>query len=257
MIQRGGGDSVSLSEAEEERYARQIMLPDFGQAGQEKLKRARVLVIGVGGLGSPAAFYLAAAGIGTVGLADFDQVDVSNLQRQLLHSTADLGRPKTDSGRESLQALNPAVQVPVYRERLTQESLQALLRSEQYDMVVDAVDDPLTKFAINDACVATQTPFVHGGILKYQGQLMTITPHSPCLRCLFPEAPGEKGGKNGVLGAVPGVIGSLQATEVIKYLLQTGALLTGRLLTYDSLTMTFRSLKVPRRPHCRCQHIDR
>ena len=248
---------MPLSGAEEDRYARQIMLPDFGQVGQEKLKRARVLIIGAGGLGSPASFYLAAAGIGTVGLADFDQVEVSNLQRQLLHSTFDLGRQKTDSGRETLQALNPVVRVPVYTERLTKETLLTILRSEDYDMVVDAVDDPLTKFAINDACVTTKTAFVHGGILNYQGQLMTCTPHSPCLRCLFPEASIGRTGKTGVLGAVPGVIGSLQAIEVIKFLLGIGDLLTGRLLTYDALTMTFRTLRVPHRPHCVCQHIDR
>ncbi|SEH36084.1 HesA/MoeB/ThiF family protein [Selenomonas sp. KH1T6] len=243
---------MSLEAAEQERYARQIILPEFGQAGQEKLKQARVLVVGAGGLGSPAAFYLAAAGVGTVGLADFDRVELSNLQRQLLHSTQDLGRPKVESGRETLQALNPAVQVPVYAEKLTRASLGALISSEHYDMVVDAVDDPLTKFAINDACVAHETAFVHGGILKYQGQIMTHIPHSPCLRCLFPEEPESKGGKNGVLGAVPGVIGSLQAGEAIKFLLGTGDLLTGRLLTYDALAMRFRTLKVPQRSHCLC-----
>lgn len=247
---------MQLNEEGYERYARQIMLPDFGEAGQAKLKSARVLVVGAGGLGSPVAFYLAAAGIGTVALADFDHVEVSNLQRQLLHTTADLGRRKIDSGRERLQALNPAVEVPVYAERITQESLRELLQSEHYDMVVDAVDDPLTKFAINDACVEQQVPFVHGGILKYQGQLMTYVPGSPCLRCLFPEASAGNGRKNGVLGAVPGVIGSLQATEVIKYLLGIGELLTGRLLTYDSLTMTFRRVNVPRRPHCACGNLS-
>ena len=248
---------MQLNTEEKERYARQIMLPDFGEAGQAKLKAARVLMIGAGGLGSPAAFYLAAAGIGTVALADFDQVELSNLQRQLLHTTADLGRRKIDSGRESLQALNPAVQVPVYAERITQESLQHLLQSEHFDMVVDAVDDPLTKFAINDACVRMQVPFVHGGILRYQGQLMTYVPGSPCLRCLFPEAPKTNGGRNGVLGSVPGVIGSLQATEVIKFLLGSGELLTGRLVTYDSLAMSFRTIMVPQRVHCVCRDIDR
>lgn len=244
---------MQLNTEEKERYVRQIMLPDFGEAGQAKLKAARVLVIGAGGLGSPAAFYLAAAGIGTVALADFDQVELSNLQRQLLHTTADLGRRKIDSGRETLQALNPALQVPVYAEPITKESLRELLQGGHYDMVVDAVDDPVTKFAINDACVEMRTPFVHGGILKYQGQLMTYVPGSPCLRCLFPEAPQAKGGRNGVLGAVPGVIGSLQATEVIKYLLGLGSLLTGRLVTYDSLAMAFRTVTVPKRPHCACR----
>ncbi|BAL82322.1 putative ThiF family protein [Selenomonas ruminantium subsp. lactilytica TAM6421] len=246
-----------LNSEEQERYARQIMLPDFGEAGQKKLKAARVLVIGAGGLGSPAAFYLAAAGIGTVGLADFDHVELSNLQRQLLHTTADLGRRKIDSGRETLQALNPALQVPLYDEPVTEEYLAAILRSEHYDMVVDAVDDAKTKFAINDACVQTKTAFVHGGILKYQGQLMTYVPGSPCLRCLFPEAQAARGGKNGVLGAVPGVIGSLQATEVIKYLLGMGNLLAGRLLTYDSLPLSFRILNIPKRAECSCQDIDR
>ncbi|SHK25519.1 Molybdopterin or thiamine biosynthesis adenylyltransferase [Selenomonas ruminantium] len=245
-----------LDQEEQERYARQIMLPDFGEAGQKKLQDARVLVIGAGGLGSPAAFYLAAAGIGTVGLADFDRVDLSNLQRQLLHTTADLGRRKIDSGRESLQALNPSLQVPLYDEPVTRASLLSVLQSESYDMVVDAVDDPLTKFAINDACVEMQVPYVHGGILKYQGQLMTYVPGSPCLRCLFPEAPAGRGGKNGVLGAVPGVIGSLQATEVIKYLLGIGELLTGRLLTYDSLSMAFRMVNIPQRPHCACGNLS-
>ena len=246
---------MQLKEEEYERYARQIMLSDFGAAGQQKLKAARVLVVGAGGLGSPAAFYLAAAGIGTVALADFDQVELSNLQRQILHTTADLGRRKIDSGRERLQALNPGVQVPIYAENITKDSLIELLQEEHYDMVVDAVDDPSTKFAINDACVAAGIPFIHGGILKYQGQLMTYVPGSPCLRCLFPEAPAVSGGKNGVLGVVPGVIGSLQATEVIKFLLGIGDLLTGKLLTYDSLTMSFRRVTVPRRAHCACGNL--
>lgn len=247
-----------MEQEEANRYARQIMLPAFGEAGQERLKAARVLVVGAGGLGSPASLYLAAAGIGTVGLADFDRVELSNLQRQILHSTADLGRLKAVSGRETLQALNPAVQVPIYKEALTCDSLKELLQREPYDMVVDAVDDPLTKFAINDACVALQKPYVHGGILGFQGQLMTYVPGAgACLRCLFPEAPAQRGGKNGVLGAVPAVIGSLQAAEVIKYLLGIGELLTGRLLTYDSLSMRFRCLTIARRSHCPCGDIDR
>lgn len=243
-----------LTEEQRQRYARQLMLSQVGEAGQEQILAGRVLIIGTGGLGSPAAMYLAAAGIGQIGLVDDDVVDRSNLQRQLLHQTADIGRPKVDSARETLQAINPAVKVRCYRERVTADNMTDILAGGDYQIVLDCTDNFPTKFLINDTCVQAGKAYIHAGIHEFQGQLMTYVPgQGPCYRCLFPEPPAIEAAVSkpaGVLGALAGVIGTLQATEALKYILGTGSLLTGQLLVYDALTMTFRHVPVPRNPHC-------
>lgn len=242
-----------LSVDEKERYARHVILEQVGEAGQEKLGQGRVLVIGAGGLGSPAAMYLAAAGVGTIGIADGDRVELSNLQRQVIHGTPDLGRPKVESARERMLHINPGVRVQCHGERLTAENIGAILAG--YDFVLDATDNFETKFLINDSCLAARVPYSHGGILRYQGQTMTVLPfESTCYRCVFPEQPEPEVAlacsRAGVLGVLPGVIGTIQATEAIKYLLGIGKLLTSRLLTYDSLTMRFREVTLGRNAAC-------
>ncbi len=266
---------MSLTAQQLERYARNIMLEPIGQAGQEKLLASRVLVVGVGGLGSPAALYLAAAGVGTIGLLDGDAVDLSNLQRQIMHGTADLGRRKVVSAQEAVEAINPDVVVRTYDQRATAESLPAIV--EEYDFVIDAVDNFPAKFLINDACCAQRIPFCHAGILEFEGQLMTVlSGQTACYRCVFGRPPRacsdavrcsqhqhEHGVKDaltgtrqaaGVLGVLPGVIGTLQATEAIKSILGIGEPLTDSLLTYNALTMRFRKVPVRRNPDCpRCK----
>ena len=245
---------MSLTESQLERYARNIRLEPIGRAGQEKLLASSVLIVGVGGLGSPAALYLAAAGVGTIGLLDGDAVDLSNLQRQIAHGTADVGTRKVVSAREAIGAINPDVTVRTYDRWATAESLAEII--EGYDFAIDAVDNPVTKFLINDACCARRVPFCHAGILEFEGQLMTVLPgQTACCRCVFGGPPSVRANDDsplqaGVLGVVPGVIGTLQATEAIKTLLGIGDLLTDCLLTYDALTMHFRKVPVPRNPHC-------
>jgi molybdopterin/thiamine biosynthesis adenylyltransferase len=229
------------------------MLEPIGTAGQEKLLASRVLVIGAGGLGSPAALYLAAAGIGTIGIADGDRVDLSNLQRQILHGTADIGTDKTLSARETIEAINPDVTVQTHNTRATAANIRGILRG--YDFVIDAVDNYASKFLINDACHFARLPFTHAGISAFEGQLMTVLPdRTTCYRCVFGQPPSPDSvpppSQSGVLGAVPGVIGALQATEAIKHLLGIGNLLTDALLTYDALAMTFRKVPVSRNPNC-------
>jgi molybdopterin/thiamine biosynthesis adenylyltransferase len=245
---------MKLTDPQIERYGRNIILEQVGTVGQEKLLASKVLIIGVGGLGSPAALYLAAAGVGTLGLLDGDNVDVTNLQRQVIHWTSDVGRRKIDSAQEAIEAINPDVVVRTYDQWARADNIRQIIRA--YDFVIDAVDNFAGKFLINDACYFERVPFSHGGILQFDGQLMTVVPdRSACYRCVFPAPPPVGSvpscGPAGVLGVLPGVIGSLQATEAIKYLLGIGDLLTDTLLTYHALTMHFRRVPIGRNVECR------
>ncbi len=243
-----------LTSKQKERYARHLVLQEAGEEGQKKLLAGRVLIIGAGGLGSPAAMYLAAAGVGTLGIVDADSVDLSNLQRQIAHGTEDIGKAKVESVKETINKMNPDVTVHTYQEFAEEENILYLL--ENYDFIIDATDNFTTKFLINDACVRSEKPFCHAGILGFQGQLMTYVPgRGPCYRCIFKEPPSEGAVPDcrqvGIIGAMAGVIGSLQAMEALKYLLGAGELLTGKLLTYDALKMQFRTVKLPRHvPDC-------
>ena len=242
-----------LSLAELQRYSRHLILPQVERPGQQRLKAARVLVIGAGGLGSPVALYLAAAGIGTLGLVDFDVVDVSNLQRQLLHGTGDVGRLKLDSARDRLRDVNPHVHVETYQTRLT--SANALEIIGDYDIVVDGTDNFATRYLTNDACVLLGKPNVYGSIFRFEGQASVFsTPNGPCYRCLFPEPPPPglvpSCAEGGVLGVLPGMIGTIQAAEALKLALGAGTTLAGRLLLVDALTMEFRTVKLRKDPAC-------
>ncbi len=246
--------TLRLTTEQIERYSRQIMIPDLGGKGQIRLRQAKVLVVGAGGLGSPVALYLAAAGIGVLGLIDSDRVELSNLQRQILHTTLDLGREKVDSAKEKLDRLNSEVEVHTYPARLEAKNAQAILSS--YDFIVDGSDNFDTKFLVNDTAVALGRPFSHAGIVRLQGQTMTVIPRrSACYRCVFmaPPPPGEilNCQQSGILGAVAGTIGSIQATEAIKFIIgMEEELLIDRLLTYDARTMNFRTIEVQRNPRC-------
>ena len=237
---------MALTEEEQNRYARHMILEGVGPEGQEKLRAAKVLIVGAGGLGSPIAMYLAAAGVGTIGIADGDRIELSNLQRQILHRTGRIGTMKVDSARETLQEMNPHVRVIPYPYRITGERIRDLVK--EYDIVLDAVDNFPAKFMINDACVYAGKPFVHGGILGFSGQLMTYVPgRGPCYRCIFEEVP-PKGAvpdcsEVGVMGVLPGIIGTLQALEAIKYILGIGTLLVGKMLIFDGLKMQFRTVQ--------------
>lgn len=231
-----------------ERYSRHIILKEIGAKGQKKLLNAKVLIIGAGGLGAPAAMYLAAAGVGTIGIADADEVDLSNLQRQIIHATKDVGKAKVQSAKETMEELNPDVKVNAYRVFVTSENIRELIR--EYDFIIDGTDNFPAKFLINDACVMEKKPFSHAGIIRFKGQLMTYVPgQGPCYRCVFKEPPPKDAvptcKQAGVVGAMGGVIGSLQAMEAIKYIIGQGDLLTGSLLTYDALKMDFRKIKLP------------
>ena len=232
------------------RYARQFVLPEIGVSGQTKLLNARVLVIGAGALGSPALLYLASAGVGTLGIADDDTVQLSTLQRQIIHTTDALDTAKVDSAEQTLHACNPDCTVIKHPYRVTAENITALIRD--YDFVIDGTDRFPTKFLINDACVLEKKPFSHAGAVRFGGQLMTYVPGSACLRCLLPEVPegGETCAQAGILGAVTGVIGSMQALETIKYLTGCGELLTNRVLHFDALTMRMTPLHVPPQESC-------
>ena len=242
-----------LSQDELVRYARHLSLPDVGRAGQERLKAARVLVIGAGGLGSPAALYLAAAGIGTLGLVDADQVDLSNLQRQILHGTGGVGSPKVRTGAARIADLNPFVRVEAHELRLDAGNAADIVA--RYDVVVDGSDNFPTRYLVNDTCVWLGKPLVYGSIFRFEGQASVFhAPHGPCYRCLYAEPPPPdlvpNCAEGGVLGVLPGIIGSLQALEAIKLVLGIGDTLLGRLLVFDALGLSFRELKLRRDPAC-------
>lgn len=244
---------MAFSPEERQRYARHFNLPGFGPHSQERLRAGRVLVVGCGGLGSPALFYLAAAGVGLLGLVDPDDVDISNLQRQILHATPDIGRPKVDSAVGRLRALNPHVRLAPHRDALTAENARDLFAP--YDLILDCTDNFAAKYLVNDVCVALKKPYVHAGISGFCGQILAVRPgHSACLRCLFPAPPPlaapESGPAAGPLAAVPGVIGALQAVEALKFLAGIGALLTDTLLTYDALEAEFRPIHAKRKHAC-------
>ncbi len=242
-----------FSEEQIVRYSRHIILPEIGGKGQKKLLEGKVLLVGAGGLGSPSAYYLAAAGVGKIGIVDMDVVDLSNLQRQILHHTGDLGRAKTDSAKEKLNALNPDVELVTYNERLSSENIMELFRD--YDIIVDGCDNFPTRYLINDACVLTGKVNVHGSIFRFEGQATVFQPgNGPCYRCLYPDPPPPgmvpSCQEAGILGAVAGVIGTIQANEVLKYVLGVGNLLAGRLLVFNALDSSFRQVKVPKDPKC-------
>jgi sulfur-carrier protein adenylyltransferase/sulfurtransferase len=245
--------SEILSAKELARYNRHIILPQVGLKGQERLKQAKVLCVGTGGLGSPISLYLAAAGVGTLGLVDFDVVDDSNLQRQIAHSTADIGRPKVESARDRLIGINPYISVELHGEGITRNNVRELVR--QYDVVVDGTDNFPTRYLVNDACVLEGKPLVFASIFQFEGQA-TVFNHAggPCYRCLYPEPPPPgmvpSCSEGGVLGVLPGVIGVIQATEAVKIILGKGRTLSGRLLLYEALDMQFREVKLRRDPAC-------
>ena len=233
-----------------ERYSRHIILKEIGVKGQKKLLNGKVLIIGAGGLGAPAALYLAAAGVGTIGIADADVVDLSNLQRQVIHTTPDLGKKKVESAAETMRAINPDITVNPYHEFVSAANIMELIRD--YDFILDGTDNFPAKFLINDACVMAGKPFSHAGIIRFRGQLTTVIPgQGPCYRCIFKNPPPKDAvptcKQAGVIGAVAGVIGCLQAMEAIKYLTGAGELLVGYLLTYDALKMEFHKVKLPPR----------
>jgi adenylyltransferase/sulfurtransferase len=245
--------NAALAPAEIQRYARHLIMPEVALAGQKRLKAAKVLCIGTGGLGSPLSLYLAAAGIGTLGLADFDVVDVSNLQRQIIHFTSDVGRPKITSAEEKLKAINP--DLVIVRHEHPVDSSNALRLIAEYDVIVDGTDNFPTRYLVNDACVLLGKPNVYGSIFRFDGQATVFfPPHGPCYRCLYPEPPPPdlvpSCAEGGVLGILPGVIGVIQATETVKLILGSGKPLIGRLLLYDAMEMTFREMKVRRHAGC-------
>src|SRR5437773_12073994 len=244
---------TTLAQAELLRYSRHLILPDVGVPGQEKLKAARVLLIGAGGLGSPAALYLAAAGVGTLGLVDFDNVDVTNLQRQILHGTKDVGRPKLLSARERIADVNPHVRLETYETALTSKNALDILSG--YDIVVDGTDNFPTRYLVNDACVLLGKPNVYGSILRFEGQASVFDARQgPCYRCLYPDPPPPglvpSCAEGGVLGVLPGVIGVIQGIETLKIILGVGETLIGRLVLFDALSMRFRELTLRKDPAC-------
>ncbi len=244
----------TMSPEQLKRYSRHIMLPEVGEIGQGKLLDAKVLCLGAGGLGSPSALYLAAAGVGTIGIVDDDVVDESNLQRQVLHNVERLGMPKVESARKTLQALNPDVQVVAYQERLTSENILEILKN--YDLVVDGADNFPTRYLLNDAALKLGKPVVHASIFRFEGQVTTFLPdEGPCYRCLYPDPPppgmAPSCQEAGVLGVLPGIVGCLQANEALKLILGAGKSLSGRLLVFDALGTKFRTLKLRKDPECR------
>ncbi len=245
---------MQLNNDEIRRYSRHLILPEVGLSGQKKICSTSVLCIGAGGLGSPIAMYLAAAGIGKLGILDFDAVDFSNLQRQILHGTEDVGRPKTESARETINRINPNVEVVIHNARISSENALDIIRP--YDIVVDGTDNFPTRYLTNDACVLLKKPNVYGSIFRFDGQASVFAPHlgGPCYRCLYPEPPPPgmvpSCAEGGVLGVLPGIVGTIQATEILKLALGKGSSLIGRLLLFNALEMKFRELKLRRDPEC-------
>jgi adenylyltransferase/sulfurtransferase len=245
---------MQLDNDEIRRYSRHLILPEVGLAGQKKICSTSVLCIGAGGLGSPIAMYLAAAGIGKIGLVDFDTVDFSNLQRQIIHTTADVGRPKSESAKETIEQINPNVEVVLHNTRLTSENALEII--EKYDIVVDGTDNFPTRYLTNDACVLLKKANVYGSIFRFEGQASVFAPHlnGPCYRCLYPEPPPPgmvpSCAEGGVLGVLPGIVGTIQATEILKLALGKGSSLVGRLLLFNALDMKFREVKLRRDPQC-------
>jgi len=246
---------MEITEERLHRYARHIILDEVGEAGQLKLLQSRVLVIGAGGLGSPVLMYLAAAGVGTLGVIDDDDVDITNLQRQIAHTTARVGAPKVDSAAETIAALNPEITVNRSRERLTAANARTLIA--QYDLVADGSDNFTTRYLVNDACYLERKPLVTAAMLRFEGQATTVKAYedgNPCYRCIFPSAPppeiAPRCEQAGIFGALAGVVGAMQATEVLKELLGLGTGLAGRLLLYDALDVTLRTVNIPKNPDC-------
>ena len=244
----------ALTGEQRARYSRHILIPEVGEAGQQKLLDARVLLIGAGGLGSPSSLYLAAAGVGTLGIVDADVVDESNLQRQIVHSLNTLGEPKVLSAKQAIEALNPDVKVVAYQERLTSENVERIL-ADGWDVIVDGADNFPTRYLVNDASVWHDIPVVHGSIYRFEGQVTVFHPHvGPCYRCLYPSPPppelAPSCAEGGVLGVLPGIVGSLQASEALKLIIGAGEALTGRLLLFDALHTTFDEVTVKKDPGC-------
>ena len=244
----------TLSPEKRTRYSRHLLIPEIGEEGQLKLLDSRILLIGAGGLGSPASLYLAAAGIGTLGIVDADIVDETNLQRQIAHSLETLGTPKVDSAKRTINALNPDVEVITYRERLTSENIERILE-DRWDLIVDGADNFPTRYLVNDASIWHGIPVVHGSIYRFEGQVTVFKPHEgPCYRCLFPEPPppelAPSCAEGGVLGVLPGIVGSLQTNEAIKLAAGIGEPLVGRLLLFDALATEFNEVRIERRPDC-------
>lgn len=246
-------EAATLSKEEIQRYSRHLIMPEVGMDGQQKLKAAKVLCVGTGGLGSPMALYLAAAGVGTLGIVDFDVVDVTNLQRQIIHTTADVGRKKLDSAEDKLKAINPYINIRKFETKLSSDN--ALEIFQDFDIIADGTDNFPTRYLVNDACVLTGKPNVYGSIFRFEGQASVFaTEEGPCYRCLYPEPPPPglvpSCAEGGVLGILPGLVGVMQATEVIKLILGSGEPLIGRLLLIDALGMKFRELKLRKNPDC-------
>jgi len=247
---------IDFTEAQIERYSRHIILPEVGAEGQSKLLESKVFMIGAGGLGSPVAYYLAAAGVGTIGIADADVVDSSNLQRQIIHNQDRVGMAKVESARETIQALNPDVQVNTYNYRIDADNVREIVRN--YDLVIDGCDNFPTRFLVNDACFFEHKPLVSGAMFRFEGQVATFKPHAdktgPCYRCLYPEPPPSglvpSCSEAGILGALAGAVGTIQAIEVIKELLGIGDSLSGRLMVFDALRMEWKKLKLHKDPAC-------
>ena len=244
---------IEFTDEQIERYSRHIILPEVGGAGQQKMLEARILLLGAGGLGSPAAYYLAAAGIGNLGIVDFDQVDLSNLQRQIIHSTERIGMLKTESAKKTIQALNPDVNVTLYNEKIDSSNILSIIKD--YDYVVDGSDNFPTRYLVNDACVMENKTLIHGSIYRFEGQVTVFKPNSgPCYRCLYPEPPPPGMSPNcqegGVLGVLAGIVGNLQVVEVLKLILGIGEPLVGKLLIYDALKTEFRNLNLRKDASC-------
>jgi len=248
-----GNSSAALSKEEIMRYSRHLIMPEVGMEGQLKLKQAKVLCIGTGGLGAPLGLYLAAAGVGRIGLVDFDKVDLTNLQRQILFDTKDIGRPKIEAATNRLRDLNPDIQIDTFETRLTSENALDILKD--YDIVVDGTDNFPTRYLVNDACVILGKPNVYGSIFRFEGQITIFAyPGGPCYRCLYPEPPPPglvpSCAEGGVLGVLPGIVGAIQAAETLKLIIGKGESLVGRLLLFDALAMRFRELKLRKNPEC-------